>query len=191
MALRGAMTREAPGHAHVLGLPGQGHLVHPAVTTRAADALGHVDVVVEVDVVRQLGDPVPGERHVLGEALAHRREHGAFGPDLGVAGHARLGRGHPRERRLLDRGVAVPAIDPECPDVVRVAEGHRLSPGHPDPRDVGRLQEGVSAGGDRDRHHHDRHEREACNGVGSSTKELRHAWRLVSCGQDARADARL
>ena len=42
--------------------------------------------------------------------------------DLGVAVHAGFRRRDIRERRLLDRGVAVPAVDPDAADVVRMAE---------------------------------------------------------------------
>src|SRR5256885_16655832 len=38
--------------------------------------------------------------------FAHRREHRGVVPDLRVAGHAGLGRRHPGEGGLLDRGVA-------------------------------------------------------------------------------------
>ncbi|MNY59977.1 hypothetical protein D3C86_1964790 [compost metagenome] len=79
--------------------------------------------------------------------------------------------------------MAVAAIEPERADVVGMAEGDRLRARHPHPGDVGGLEDGVGGAGDRDRQQHERQEREACNGVGASSEELGHAWRLASWDQ--------
>ena len=59
VALRIAVAVEAPFHLQRLLLPHQRHPVDPAVARRAADALVHVDAVVEVDEVGQIVDARP------------------------------------------------------------------------------------------------------------------------------------
>src|SRR6185503_15122315 len=78
--------------------------------------------VVEVDEVRQVVDLDPRDRQPAPEAGAHRLQVWAIRPDLGVAVDARLARRNARTGRLLDRGVAVAAIDTELTGVVLVAE---------------------------------------------------------------------
>ena len=92
----------------------------------AADALRHVDRVVEVDEVGEVVDAVPDERPPRPEALAHRLEHRGVFPDDLVAVVAGRRRGDAGEGRRLDAGVAVAAVDAEPGDVVVVAEGDEL-----------------------------------------------------------------
>ena len=54
-----AVTIEAPSHRQRLGLPHQRHGADGTVTRRAADALGDMNRMVEIDVVGQLVDLVP------------------------------------------------------------------------------------------------------------------------------------
>ena len=88
--LRLAVALQAPLHEERVALPGQRHLVDLPVAGRAAHAFVHVDGMVEVHVVRQVMDAVPGNRQAAGGALAHGLEEGTVGEKLGVAGHARL-----------------------------------------------------------------------------------------------------
>src|SRR5215211_113624 len=120
------MAFETPPHRERRLLIHQRHLVNGAVTGRAADALLHVNTVVEVDEVRKVVDAVPLKRLVVAKAGPHRLENGGAGPNLRVAVHARLGRRNVGERGLLDRGVAVTAVNPDAADVMRVAELDRL-----------------------------------------------------------------
>ena len=62
--LRRAVAVEAPGHLEGRVLRDERHLVDAAVAGLAADALGDVDRVVEVDVVRQVVDLDPLDRLV-------------------------------------------------------------------------------------------------------------------------------
>src|SRR5450755_823165 len=87
---------EAEAHGESRGLLDGGHLIDPAVAADAADALVHVDRVVEVHELGNLVDPPPFEGLVLEEALAHRFEERALVPDLRVAVQT--------ERRLRDAG---------------------------------------------------------------------------------------
>src|SRR5438105_3998856 len=125
-ALGRLVTAEAPLHVERVRAPEERHLVDAPVTRDAADALVHVDRVVEVREARQVVDAVPADRPAAAVAFAHGLEHRRLRPDLLVAVHADLRRRHAGEGRRLDRRVAVAAIDAEPADVVLVAEGHRL-----------------------------------------------------------------
>src|SRR2546427_368644 len=63
---------------------------------------------------------------LLGDEPAPQLEKRAGGKDLRVAVHARSGRGDPGEGRILDRRVAVAAVDAVAGDVSLVAELDRL-----------------------------------------------------------------
>src|SRR4051794_41431328 len=92
----------------------------------AADALGDMDIVAEIDVFRQAGNAMPDQCLVAGETLTNRREHRRAGPYLRVAGHTSVRRREPRARAVGDIGVAVAAIDAETADMMFVAEGDGL-----------------------------------------------------------------
>src|ERR1700694_5962217 len=117
---------QAPAHGQRLRFLHLRHLVDAAMAGDAADALLHVDRVVEVDEVRQLVHLVPDDGAVGEVALAHRRELRALVPDLFVAVEADRSWRHARGRRLLHQVVAVAAIDAFVADVVPVIELHRL-----------------------------------------------------------------
>jgi hypothetical protein len=124
--LRGAVTVEAPPHVERLGLLHRGHLIDAAVAGDAADALVHVDGVVEVDEVGDIVDLRPDDRRALDEAPAERFEERALVPDLRVAVEAELRGRDPRVRRAIDRGVAEAAVDAFVAGVVAVIELDRL-----------------------------------------------------------------
>ena len=85
-----------------------------------------MDVVAEIDIVRDPGDAAPIDRPVLGEALPDGREHVGVGPQLRMAGYADVGRREAGVRGGLDRRVAVAAVDSEIARTMLVAERHRL-----------------------------------------------------------------
>src|SRR4029079_13747499 len=87
---RVAVAIQAPPHHQRVLLVHQRHAVDAPVARGAADALGDVDAVVEVDEVRQVVHAGPFERPVLAEAGAHRLEDRRVGPDLRGAGYSRL-----------------------------------------------------------------------------------------------------
>src|SRR4029077_4434150 len=138
-----AVAIKTPGHLQSVGGPGERHLRDLSVAGGAADSLVHVDAVVETDEVGQRVHARPGERLIVAVAGPHRFEHGAIDPDLRMAGHAGGGGRQPGERGLLDRRVAVAAIEPELADVMLVAERYRLWAGHIHVGDVGRLADPV------------------------------------------------
>src|SRR5450631_1726809 len=136
--LRMSVTVEAEPHGHRGVLLDRRHLVDASVAADAADALVHVDGVVEVDELGNLVDAPPFERFVLDEALAHRLEEGALVPDLRVAVETELRRRDAGGRRLVDRVVAIAAVDPFVTRVVAVIELQRLLDGILHPARVGR-----------------------------------------------------
>src|SRR5471032_1786130 len=124
--LRRAVALEAPAHGQRLRLLHRGHLVDAAVAGDAADALLHVDCMVEVDEMWQLVDLVPDDGPVREVALTNRRELGALVPDLLVAIEAEAGRRNSRPLRLLHQIMAVATIDAFVADVMAMVELHRL-----------------------------------------------------------------
>src|SRR5206468_3744627 len=117
VALRVAMAVEAPLHLQRLLLHHERHAIDLPMARRAADPLVHVNAVVEVDEVRQIMDARPLDRFAAAEALAHGLEERAVGEDLRVAVHARPRRRNAGERGVLDRGVAIAAVDTVAGDV--------------------------------------------------------------------------
>ncbi len=92
----------------------------------AADALGHVDTVVEVNEVRKLVDARPLQRFSGAVTGADRLKKLGIRPDLRVAVHAGLGRGNACETRGFDGCVAVATVDAQSRDVVLMAKGNGL-----------------------------------------------------------------
>ena len=131
------MTIQAPAHGERRGLPGQRHLGHRPVAVHAADAVGDVGGMVEVDVPRQVVDPDPVQRDVVLQAVANRRQHPGRGEQLGVAGHAQVAGRDAREAVRLYGCMAEAAIEPDLGDVVLVAERDGLFHGDVRPPDPG------------------------------------------------------
>ncbi len=121
-----AMAVEAEVHGERHGLDHQRHAIDAAVAGFATDAFGDVNVVAEVDVLRQPRDPMPAQGGVLGQAATDRREHRCVGPDLRVTGHAGMRRRQTGARPLGDARMAVAAVDAQCADMVFMTERDRL-----------------------------------------------------------------
>src|SRR6185312_1590875 len=119
---RMAVAAETEAHGQGGVLLDRRHLVDPSVAAHAADAFVHVDGVIEIDELRHLVDAPPLDRLVLNEALANRLQELALVPDLRMAVKTKL-RGRDAGRRgLVDRVVAVAAVDPLVTRVVTVIE---------------------------------------------------------------------
>ena len=103
-------------------------------------------------------------------------QHRAVVPDQLVAVDTGGGGRDAGERRLLDRGVAVPAVDAQPRDMVVVAERHRLSQGHALARVVGRPieqhEQPDHPGDDKNRPV----DAGFCDCVRAALEDLRHAW---------------
>src|SRR6185295_3921413 len=107
---------------------GQGHdlhLVDLPVAAHAAYSGAHVDRVVEVGVVGELVHANPAHGPTGGEAIANRRQLRALAQDHRVAVHAGLRGRDVGYGGLLDRDVAVAAVEPQLADVQRVGIRHR------------------------------------------------------------------
>ena len=57
------------------------------MTSRAANAFGDVNTVIEEDEIRQIIHPIPTKAGRSGHAVADGFEHGRFPPQLRMAGH--------------------------------------------------------------------------------------------------------
>jgi hypothetical protein len=99
------------------------------VASGTADAFVDVNAVVEVYEVRQVVDASPLKWFVVAKTGSDGLQERAVRPNLGVAAHARLRRRNFSERRHLDGGMAVPAVDSESSYVMLVTKGNRLFPG--------------------------------------------------------------
>ena len=71
MGARILMARQAVFHVETAGLPGEGHSPDGAVAGGASHTLVHVDRVIEVDMMGNSRDPVPGYRNAAPIALSH------------------------------------------------------------------------------------------------------------------------
>ena len=92
------MAFEAPFHLQGRLAPRQRHVPHRAVAGRAADAFGHMDAVIEINVIRKYIDADPSDGFARAIRFADGLEHRALIQDLGMAGHAGFDGRNPRER---------------------------------------------------------------------------------------------
>ena len=92
----------------------------------AANAFVDVNAVVEINKIGQIVHSHPTQRLATSVALTHRLKHGRARPYLGVAVHAGLGGRNAGKAGLLDRGVAVTAVNAQTTDVMLVAERRSL-----------------------------------------------------------------
>ena len=141
---RVVVASDTPLHGQRRGLGRERHLVHAPMASAATHAPGDVHAMIEVNVGGQDVHFFPADRPVIGEAFAHRREHGRVRPNLGVAARADMRRRQARKRGFLNAGVAVQAMDAEFAKVMLVAERDRLLPDHILAGHIGRAHDAVS-----------------------------------------------
>ena len=120
------MALQAPFHVQSIFFPHQRHLVNLPVAGLATDAFVNVYAMIEVDKIWKVVNASPFDGYIVAKTCANRFENGCFGPDLGVATHAGLGRRNTGKCSFFNRGVAVAAIDPHAGYMVLVAEGDGL-----------------------------------------------------------------
>src|SRR5579871_1301283 len=146
---RVAVTVDAPVHVQRVFFERERHQVHPAVTGGAPDALVDVNAVIEIYEIRKIVDARPFERLAAPETGSHRLQDLCVRPNLRVAAHADFRGRNAGEGGRLNRGVAIPAIDPVVGNVMLVAEGDWLRFYNLNIRDVGaavhRIREGDQA----------------------------------------------
>src|ERR1041385_938323 len=174
VVLRSAVTAEAPLHLQRFLLVHQRHRVDGAVAGIAADALGDVNAVIEINEVGGRVDPRPLQRLAAAIAGAHRFEQLGIGPDLRVAVHAGLGGRNAGKARSLDRSVAITAVDAQSGDVVLMAEGDGLRLAHSGESDIRRSLDRI-ADPDQSCDYEDSAEnRGASERIRAAMKDLRH-----------------
>lgn len=180
-----AMAGQAPSHRKGCRLFHQRHAVHLAVARRAAHALGHVNTVVEIDIVGKLMDPTPMNRLILCQTIAYRRQHRRVGPDLRMTRHARFRRGDFRKPSFLDRFVAIAAIEAETSDMMSVAKRYGLFKRYRLVCHVRRAHYGTGEPHQYDRQRSERRHNDRRYGIRSWTEDLDHVR-----GTPASADGR-
>ena len=124
------MATQAPLHLERRVLIHNGHLVDLTMTSVTADALGHVDAVIEINEIGERIDARPLQRFARAVAGTDWLKQLRIRPDLRVAVHAGLGRRDPRKTGNFHGGVAVTAIDAESGDMMLMTEGNRLRLAH-------------------------------------------------------------
>jgi len=142
------------------------------VTGVAAHTFIDVNTVIEVHKIWNLIDARPLDRLAASEAFAYWLQQGCVGPDLRMAIHAGLGRRNTRETGLLDRSVAIAAINPKSGHVVLMAEGHRLRSSDASIGDVGRALELPQAPAQPRDDNGNYHQRSAGNCIAAAWKNL-------------------
>src|SRR5205823_13831932 len=98
------MARDAPVHEQGFVLISERHLVKSPMAGDAADALIYVNVMIEVNKLGQIVDPLPRNGFATAIAGSNRFEDGAAEPNLLMAIHAGLGRRNPGKGGVLDGG---------------------------------------------------------------------------------------
>lgn len=121
-----AMTFKAPAHAEPFVLVDGFHGVDTTVAFDATDTTRNVCRVIEEGVVGHVVDLDPLHGHAGLITLMQRSKLLALGMNLRMAVHARCRRRNSCNRRILDRVVAVPAIDAQFTCMQSMAEGNRL-----------------------------------------------------------------
>ena len=96
------------------------------MASRTSHALGHVNAVIEINIVSQAMHAHPLNRLIGAITFADGFQVARAVKQHGMAIHACFGRRNPRRRGELHACVAIPAIDAIISDVVFVAELNRL-----------------------------------------------------------------
>lgn len=121
-----AVTLEAPAHGDGLSLGNPIHRAHVPVTDQAVNTVGNVHLVGEVDEVRHLVDPYPGDRLTVIPVTHDLLHLGVSGRDHGVAPCAALDGWNARHRGGSGVLVAEGTWDLPISRVDLVAEGDGL-----------------------------------------------------------------
>src|SRR5438105_1614110 len=124
------MTVHAPAHRQRSRLIHLRHLVDATMTGLAADALGDVDCMIEVDEIRQLRHALPPDRLTSRDALAHHGEWRAGHPKGRMARDTLARRRQTSPRASIGTRVAIAAVDVQRSSMESMIEGHRLHDTH-------------------------------------------------------------
>lgn len=120
------MAGQAPLHGERRDARGQRHLIDGAMTGGAADALGDVNAMVEIDKVRQLVQALPAQDFLAARCADQRAQGRLIRIELRMAGHTGGYGGNSGKRRLFHGRMTVAALDAGIAHVMLVTEGYRL-----------------------------------------------------------------
>lgn len=120
--LRIAMAVQAPGHLQRRRLKHQRHLIHLPVARRTPYALGHVNAVIEINIIGQAVYANPVNRLIGAITLSDRLQIACAVKKHGMTVHARFGRWNARRRGKLDARMTVSAINPVVTHMVLMTE---------------------------------------------------------------------
>ena len=168
------MAVQAPGHLQGRRLKHQRHLIHLPVARRTAHALGHVNAVIEINVVGQAvyTDPVNGLIGAI--TLSDRLQIACAVKQHGMTVHAGFGGRNACRRRELDTRVAVSAINAVVTHMVLMAELNGLITRYILIRQNGRTRRQENTGQRQTRQKRRRKDTEAGDKIRAAVKNLRH-----------------
>ena len=165
---------QAPFHVEGVDFPHQRHLIDLPVTGLTPDAFVDVNAVIEIDKIGKVVDAHPFDGVARAITFADGFEKWAFGPDLGVAGHAGFNGGDIGKRGFFNRGVTIPTIDAHAGHMVFVAKGNGLFFGN---LNIGCVVQsvGVEQNGEaRSNDNQNRDDADSGKCVATTRKKLRH-----------------
>jgi hypothetical protein len=174
--LRIAMAVQAPRHLQRRRLKHERHLIHLPVTRGAAYALGHVNAVIEIDIIGQTVNTDPVNRLIGAITLSNRLQITRAVKQHGMTVHACFRRWNACRRRELDTRMAVPAIDAVVADVVLVAELNGLISRYILIRQNGRTRRHENACQRQTRQEKRRKDTEPGDEIRAAVKNLRHVY---------------
>jgi hypothetical protein len=174
------MAFQTPFHMKGLLAGHQRHGSDLTVARFAGHTAMNVNAVIEVNEVGQVVHACPMDRTVFSKAGAHRFEHGAVGPNLRVAVHAGLCRRNSSERTLLDRRVAISAVDSDSRDMVFMTKRNRLIARDANFRQIWRAYDAAGNPSYPSNNEHSSEDADPRDGVRAPIKDLGH--RATSSG---------
>src|SRR6185295_206923 len=112
------MTIKAPPHKQRFVLVGERHFVNAPVAFHTPDAFVYMNAMVEISKFGQVVNPLPCDRRACPVAGPHEFEGGCTDPNLLVAVHADLRRGHTSKGGRFDRCVTIATVDAKLADMM-------------------------------------------------------------------------
>jgi hypothetical protein len=170
---------EAPLHLQGVLRIHERHLINPPMARCAADAFVYVNGMIEIDEVRKVVNPNPGNRLAASPAITDWLEQLRIGPDLRVAIDTGLRGRNTGVARFLNRCMTVLALEAQTLDVVLVAERHRLLGTLTLPRHPGGTLQLIERNSQGNHDQPRQYETHASQRIGAAVKDLRHEFFLL------------
>ena len=180
VALRMLMAIDAPTHVESVLPPRDRHLSKLPMARCTTDSFADMNTVIEIHKVGKRVHPVPQDRLSCAVAGAHRFQHRSIGPQLRMARHAGVCGRYTCIPGILNRSMAVPAIDAQLGRVVLMAERNRLRQRALDVGEVRRLIHLPAKESNPRNDEYNTINAGPCKGVHAAMKNLRHCESLTS-----------